>query len=906
MSPDWRREAERLFPNADLEVLKWILSSKKNDPLTFVSRLATLGIQRPLEFPSRSDGGLIADPRIAGVCNPSQVVSDLIYKWRRTHQGEWESNLLDKQKTLEELPSKLEVAGFREIARDVKTIGLIETISKHLHHNDFDKICKVIWPPRVKGDMTLRRTRMYDCFKTCGETAILWACGMIGSSYIWVCITTWYACGAGPEWRKDFEQLSKQPLKVWDTICKSITNFVKSHDMEKHWTKYAELTCLSGYRILPWPDFDPEESTKALAEGGNDHEMFQTFDWWSRIALTSGLSKPAVYKTFDDYVRSGDWITQGASSRGRLEVHYQGDVFNVKCRKNMVPDAISVDDLIKYAYAAKEQTSTAFAKCELGKVRIAVCSDLETYLKMNWIVSMSGRGYKDWKHVTRNEDAMMKLRRMRNMVKRCKAGLFGMAWDYEGFERQVKTDEMISVFERIVQAATANVPIGSKAQWDYLTDEVRQSFFQSYIISMDGSRFHVTGGLPSGLYLTSIVGDGFNLTASTAVLQLLERIGVDPPEEEDIKIQGDDSSFMDRNVAKLQLIDWMLTRMNFVGGMGKFGITSGSTEFLRVAYSEYGARGYPARSIAGVVQRKPWSDSPMSELDVIESAIDTIRICRRRGLLFDNAEDALLRIWCRKNKISYIAARTPRVCGGYGLWEPISDTRIRGLPTLNDTSGVKVTITTRWREDRWHDKAQSYGISLEQQQAQSLAQEDAAATVVGDEVKGVTKTVRMRWKEKLKRAVVKITRLPSLGVLDLRAAKQVDHIATGDEYGSDSSYGRYAQLAPIIKDVKRLLENNEKVDNWLRENRRDYWFDLMSLSSRVGRRDAENWYLGDLPSDMDIYNPLASSQFKKTIANAVVIGRVPKQRLTDVWLRARRYVLEGMRSNVIVNEQLCW
>lgn len=823
------------------------------------------------------------------------------------HEGEWSKNILKKQEIKEEIKEKLEKNGFGEVSKSISDKGWSKTIKEWLDKKDFDKICKIIWPPRVKGDLTLRRTRFYDLFKVNGDVAIDWAVGMVGSGYIWTAVTTWYASGAGQAWRDDLSELSKQPLSVWDTVCKAVTNFVKSHDMEANWILYAEMTCLSGYRLLPWPGFDAEENTKTLAEGGNEHDMYKTFDWWSKVALNQGLSKPTVYRTFEDYIRSGDWITQGASSRGRLTVEYKGEEFRVKCRKNMVPDAISVDELIEYCYASKKQVSTAFAKCELGKVRIAVCSDLETYLKMNWIVTISGRGYKEWKHVTRNEDAIAKLRRMRYMIRRCKAGLFGMAWDYEGFERQVKTTEMVTVFERIVEAATFNVPVGGRKRWDYLVEEVRQSFYDSYIISMEKTEFKVTGGLPSGLYLTSIVGDGFNLTASTAVMTLLEKVGVKPPDDDDVKIQGDDSSFMDKNVAVLQLIDWMLTRMNFVGGTGKFGITSRSTEFLRVAYSDIGARGYPARAVAGIVERKPWSDSPMSELDVIESAIDTVRICRRRGLIFDNAEDKLLRIWCRKNKVSYIAARTPRVRGGYGLWEPILDTNVKGLPKLNDNTGVKVQMQTAWRKEGWKERALRYGIKIEDKLAEKLGEEDAAATVVGDEVKGVTKGVRDNWREKLKKARVKIHKIQKLGVINRSELKiEVRQIATGEEVESKTNYGVYKSIGPVIKDLMRIYDDKNKVDEWLKVNKLGYWQDMSKLSKRLGRKDAELWLLGDLPSDMDIYNPLASSQFTKTIANTVMIGRVPRNRLLDVWLRGRKYVLEVMRKSEEVKEQLCW
>jgi len=448
----------------------------------------------------------------------------------------WEKdNLHDKivyQKARQETRDKILTESksytkqINDFISDVNKIGFKDGINKWLNKGEFDKIAKHCWPPRCKGDMTIRRTRFYDLFKTQGELAIEWCERMIGSSYVWVLITGWYACGMDNDWRNVMSRISIYPMGVWDTVTGAISNYVKSNDMEEGWQLYAEMKCLTGYRLLPWPGFDDEKQTKGLAEGGNEHDMYLTFDEWTKIALKEGLSRPTTYATFEEYVASGDWITQGASSEGRIEVEYQGKVYNVKCRKNMVPDALTIEQLVKMSLNKKTQTSSAFAKCELGKVRIAVCSDLETYLKMNWIVTISGRGYKEWRHVTRNETSRTKLKRMKYMVDRCKKGLFGMAWDYEGFERQVKTIELVIIYCRIVEAARFNVPNGSLTEFDKIVKEVEISFWHSYIKSMNGREIPVEGGLPSGLYLTSIVGDGFNLTACTAVAEILKQLGV--------------------------------------------------------------------------------------------------------------------------------------------------------------------------------------------------------------------------------------------------------------------------------------------------------------------------------------------------------------------------------------------
>jgi hypothetical protein len=889
--------ARDVFPNIDLKALKWVLKDAPNDTKVFIKRLLTINDDTPRAFPSREDGGLIPDPRIAGVRDASKIAKDEIDKWASEEQDEVKKGRSEKEEHIRRMIDEFKTSDFKNL------------ILKNLENKDFDReICRKLWPVRVKGDMTIRRTRFYDLFKTKGDTAIEFAIELIGINYIRTLITTWYATTTDEEWRLTMLPLCKMNMTSWDNVTKKISNKVKSNDMEKGWHKYAEMGCLSGYRLAPWPGYDPEKDTKTLAEGGEKHDMYKSFDWWSKIALTEGLYQPTQYQSFDDFVKSGIWITQGASSMGKLEVEYEGKIYKVKCRKNMVIDAISMDELIELGYAARKQRSTAFMKNELGKIRIAVCSDLETYLKMNYIVTMSGRGYKAWKYVTRTENALQKLKRMRNMIEQCKVGKFGMAWDYQGFERQVKTLELVIIYSRIAEAAKGNVPPNEIKRWEEIETTVRDSFWNSVIVSLEGMEYEVQGGLPSGLYLTSICGDGFNLTACTAVIEVLKLLDVDQPNDDEVAIQGDDSSFLNKNVAILQLTDWMLTRMGFIGGTGKFGITSKSTEFLRVSYNETGASGYPARSIAGIVQRKPWSDTPMSDLDVINSIVDTTRICARRGLDMTNVEDKLLRIWCRKHKISYIQARTPICSGGYGIGEPIIDTRVRNGIKDKQFKGVKTMRKTDYRENRWKQTSRELGIAVSKETLTKIADEESSATVVGDEVRGLTKKVRDNWNKLVIKTRSKITHLRKIGVRNNQNIEgDIWKMGQGEEIKYEGTFGKHKELAGIKTKISTLYEGDkEKINRWWEVNKQTFWYDYRTLAKRIGNRDGENWLLGDLPADMGIWNPIASESFKKIIAKIVEIDKVPKGRLTDVWLKGRKYVLEKMEMEKGIHELLSW
>ena len=756
--------------------------------------------------------------------------------------------------------------------------------------------------------MTIRRSRFYDFYKVWGNEGVDFVWSMRGLDYIRVLITGWYAMGAGLEWRTNMQWLTLSEIPIWDKATTFINNKLKSTQAEEGWRLYAEMKCLSGYRLLPWPGYDEIKDTEALAKGGIKKDMMGGFKYWAKLALTENSSIETVYQTFDEYIKSGVWITGGASSEGKIEVEYKGEVFTVKCRKNMVVDALTSDEIVINCLKRHNQVSTAFIKNELGKLRVAVCSDLETYLKMSYIVSMSGRGYKYWKSVTRQENVKTKILRMLRTVNNCKLGLYGMAWDYEGFDRQVETAELIDIFGVIINAANANIPESVFTEWNRLVEDVVKSFEDSIIIGTDGEEYDVTGGLPSGLYLTSICGDGFNKTFCEYVRNILRKLGLPEILDELIDVQGDDTNILNTSVAILQMFDWLLQRSGVVGGNGKFGITKSSTEFLRVSFNENGAHGYPARSVAGIVQRKPWSDTPAKETDIIEAMIEATNTSVRRGLKLGNSEDILLRIWCRKNKISYIVARTPINLGGLGLSKPIQNVRVTGMPKF-DTPAVKVARRTDWRENDWIAKGAELGIGVPIEVAKQLADADAAKIVVGDEVKGITKAIRNTWKEAISKAKIKTVKYQPLSIRphNVMIEQDVNNMGKGEGYTVEKSYGIWKKIDNQLTTIDtlstyKLVKKNE----WLKENRPEYLNDVNRLGARIGFREAELWLLGKMPTYIENYNPIVTSQIEAVTTKNIDISKVPRNRLNDIWISSNRYTLEAMRLNNDVQELYNW
>lgn len=737
------------------------------------------------------------------------------------------------------------------------------------------KICeekaKQIWPLRSKGDGVLRRTRWFDLFKVAEQEGFVLKrliC-LVGMDYIHALNLAWWMLLVQDT--KGMEDVLPLDIKTSDLFFGKLSDELKSTDVEEGWEPYAEMKNLTGYRLLPWPGYDDYADTVALAEGGVEkHTIGGRFNGaWMRTALSSTPKNDTAYIDFDEYVASGKWLTSGASSMGRLEVEYEGKITKVKCRKNMVPDAISLEDLPALALEQLEQISTAFDKNETGKVRIAVCSDLLTYLKMNYITELSGRRYKHWKNVTRNETGREKLRRIIRMMEQCHNG-YGMAWDYKGFERQVALEDLDTLIAIIGEQAIDNTPIMFRQKVSAIVDQCRVGLYRSYIIPKNAGlggrafKIEVTGGLPSGLYITSIAGDGYNKTMDEYVAEICTLLGLSKGGWGSTEIQGDDTSKWSRKIAYLQICDWLMSVTGAEGATGKFGITTGRTEFLRVSFSETGARGYLARSIPGIVQRKPWSDTPQDEISIISAVTEAALICRRRGgIIPDRMITKLQSLWCRKNRVDLRILQTPVENGGFGLYPY----RLGSVEyTMHKTPiNAKVSLKTDFRKKGWEKKATELGLPADK--AEELAHEDALATIIGDEVRGLSQSQRRQNLLRLKSAAWTSID-PPLVILDGDTLEgDINKIAIDvyEKRGWDSN----VKIANEFNDAKRLI--GKEANSWVEKR-----WGIKPNSIRWTR------YVETPTVPIFDLHPLLSEPFKMVVLNQVRWGRTNRKNIASV------------------------
>lgn len=100
------------------------------------------------------------------------------------------------------------------------------------------------------------------------------------------------------------------------------------------------------------------------------------------------------------WLETGDWERSGSASFGRVcyEVSTSDGIKrgHFKARKNLIMDTTEFNDLYNRVSTYALQENRALIKSELGKIRIAVASPLETYLQMSWMYALGGSFYFSW------------------------------------------------------------------------------------------------------------------------------------------------------------------------------------------------------------------------------------------------------------------------------------------------------------------------------------------------------------------------------------------------------------------------------------------------------------------------------------------------------------------------------
>lgn len=504
---------------------------------------------------------------------------------------------------------------------------------------------------------------------------------------------------------------------------------------------FVEINSLAGYQQVEPEGWDMKKEVEELAYGGNEHGLIGTdanAEFRKALdAITPGVEYSPKYRTFYDYIDSGDWMTSGSSSIGSVNWSHGDTKGHFKCRKNMLFAYYTTQELVDYALEGEPRLmSRAFVKPELAKRRIAIASDMKSYLLDSYIFDQAGHNYKNYSYVTLEESVDTEQARIKKVSGMLSGGAWALPFDFAGFDRQPTEFEIESIYAHVVRRVDRKVePYVHRALAAY-----RNSYI-SYVDRDGEHKVRTKGGLPSGVKPTSIIGNVWNAAIMHMAVSVL-RIVMGNNTDIAIWVRGDDAKILSYSVAVLAMFRLVLAALNAVGSNSKFGISPGHVEFLRNNITKNTQRGWVCRTIPGMVQRKPWNSEPWKPAGDTETLFNRIAAIRRRsGQEVKQLERLVIRRFTRIARMDSRWLSVPVRAGGFGLLKDRGWRATEVLPTLTRPQ-ISCEVSKPYPVPDW----------LEGTDALRYSQSVVSSLIVVDDVPGTGKLMRKNYTD-LMRAV---------------------------------------------------------------------------------------------------------------------------------------------------------
>jgi len=514
---------------------------------------------------------------------------------------------------------------------------------------------------------------------------------------------------------------------------------------------------------------------------------------------------------------------------------------------------------------SKNQENSVLVKSELGKVRLAVSSDLLTYLKMAYILYCSSLFYQKIDDTVGGEDVNSQISRLARTVILCE-NHYGMPFDYKGFDHQPQTSELQANQKVINAVGRLNTP--NLVEYDYLAANVIDSYENSTLYTRANVSENnpektqpVEGGLMSGLGITAISGDMWNKCVTDLIILILHKIlGI--PLHIVIKfIKGDDSELFSKYPRVLQLIELMFRLLNIKGGIGKFSISWGNNEFLRTWVSDR-CYGYPGRVIPGLMQRKPWSNAPWSGTMVLDAVFKDVQILRRR--ILDQTDlnrfwKFFSERWCQLHNIPNQAISIPKSLGGLGvgIWNGIDHI----VPKIPQVPKYKIRLTNgnKSREDRIIARAKFFDIEIDSKDAEFLASNEMVDNLVSDDILKSSRQLRETWKSEILNTKFKILegRKPNININIKKLPDYPDAIKYVNQQNR-SSFGSLTHEVNELLSIKPILNHKRISIKHIINNSTKFPKLKAVLNTETNYHIGEllDWYGGIAPLALNSLNPL--------------------------------------------------
>lgn len=749
---------------------------------------------------------------------------------------------------------------------------------------------KDVFPARAKKDLSIRRIRWRDVYELAVKSVGIGRARFLvnqvaGLDYIFSQNLVLACVLMGPIWTSNWLSRGTFSFEADDMITdfKLVSDHIKKFGLggkdKDSWHHYVECGNLYGYKNhFEGDGFDILKEARELAEAGTTNRRApEGGDWMTyfRKSVSRTLDAPVPkveYLSFKEFVHRPDlWETGGSSSTGKLEWSMGEEAGSFKVRKNLLADVMDLDELYERCLATDAQVNRSLEKNELSKVRVAVSSDIETYLKMSWIMYLTGHWYLGWGGSTIEESTPVQYERMAEMLEKSKT-YTSLPFDYKGFDHQPQTEEVVCLSDYATSKARVNVPLRGMSEFDAIAANVRRGYSNSTLATTtsvkqaDGKSAQVTetvkvtGGVMSGLRFTTFLGNGWNTVMCQAAQEYYEVTfsrKLDMPRW----IRGDDSAIYTRNYFLALLVRQCLQTVGAEGNNAKFGIHRHATEFLRVWYEDE-CLGYPVRMIPNICQRKPWSSEPLdvsAQWTVFRSVFDTLK---RRGCDPERIEalwEILTVRFATKNKISPTVFSTPRVLGGMGV-TAFTGAEVTGPVPQPAKERIQFQNVTEFRTKGWLNRSEDLRLPITNEAANQLADEDRMSKVVGDDIQAFTAAMRPKYRRMLQSAKTRTVSLEYNNLTVIYAANRAQEpqvwnpkwLKSRLESISDLltrvDFGRFTHLKNTYDIIRRLRPDYTVRDTFKHiDSTHDTSTFLVwrGLITKLSHAAAKDWLFGD-------------------------------------------------------------
>jgi len=700
----------------------------------------------------------------------------------------------------------------------------------------------------------------------------------------------------GVEWMEFWARLNAyRSLESWLYVSYEVNIIVKKYRVSMLDRIQLAEASMVGYRNPPMPGFDMLKESTALAEGGDEHgwtNWEHEFRDIARSVMAGHTADYCKYMGLDDWIKSGKAATSGASSYGKVHYEIEGEKGKFKARKNFMTDVVPVDELISKTRAALGVgVCKAMVKAELGKMRIAVGGDIWTYYSMSWLAYLSNHVQVKWSNNTLEENVNVQMGRQETMLNQLKEN-YSLPFDYAGFDHQPTTWECQIMADEFFSAGMVNVPEEYRDEWEYIKNEcVKNLDNTNMVVNTEGQEYvvRVTGGLQSGIAITSLIGNFWNQIMTRAAKIRMQKLNVPLIAE---YIRGDDSSIICKSYCAALLMRLAYASINAIGKDVKYGIHYEETEFLRIWYSEDRCWGYPNRAIPGLSQRKPWANEPWSFEANTANIFACLRTLERRlGYQLKDLEQVFAEDWSKHRGLSTSWLRLPVALGGFGLMSFRGKIPSERLPKVELPTVVFGVARGSYEQYqfRYADFNLTVGEACELQQLEMTSKAGA------DDVRGIVAKYRRKVKELYKRirptwSDIGLFRVPSVAV-----SKVVEQLATQEQkeetiklvtppaFGSARSVQAYWTTLQDVKKVRDI-----KPMDIMLERHPLFVHDLKKLESKGMHRTAAIDYLFGKLSGLsyDNMHPMASDIVQAGVAN-IVAGTMQGAKMSQLsWVSA--------------------